>query len=277
MILFLLLTSTLLFGCLPEPAEPDPDRVGNADWTAYFLNVGKADCCILEFDGLYYMIDAGEKSDHETVMAAIEKLGIKRLEALFITHCDKDHVGGMKKLLKNVEVGTVYGAKYSLVEDGENKLDNDLSELGRRPVRLGVGETVSLGTSGAYFTVLGPERLFEEENDNSLVLRLDGCGNSALFTGDCLATAERFLIDDDIDCDLLKVAHHGRDDASSYEFLRRVSPSVAVISTSRSENPKTAAETVVYRLNSVGADVYITEEYEFAIIVKSNNGEMSFL
>lgn len=68
----------------------------------------------------------------------------------------------------------------------------------------------------------------------------------------------------DLDCDLLKVGHHGKKDATSQSFLLESSPSVAVICANREEESDSAHKSILKALREAGADVYITEETSVA-------------
>ncbi|MCG2694051.1 hydrolase, partial [Candidatus Parcubacteria bacterium] len=73
---------------------------------------------------------------------------------------------------------------------------------------------------------------YKDSNDNSLVFKFVYGGNSILFTGDAPIKIEEDLINSGVDMkvDILKVGHHGSKNSTSEEFLRAVSPGLAIIS-----------------------------------------------
>ena len=84
------------------------------------------------------------------------------LEAVFITHTDKDHIGGLNDLLENgdVSVGKVCApAVGDFDEDGKDKVDKRAEKHGFAVTRLSVGEHFSVGKNGLFFDVLAPVRL----------------------------------------------------------------------------------------------------------------------
>ena len=115
--------------------------------------------------------------------------------------------------------------------------------------------------------MLAPVRLADGENNNSLVLKLCGGKATALFTGDAQFEEENDLLPLDISADILKVAHHGSDKASSYAFLKRVGAKIAIISTSTAERSETPAPSVLASLDALGAKTYVTQDASLCISV----------
>ena len=62
------------------------------------LNVGKADCLLLLFDDQAYLIDGGWEQTYGTLREALQRYGVTRLNGVFLTHCDRDHYGGLLRL-----------------------------------------------------------------------------------------------------------------------------------------------------------------------------------
>ena len=91
-----------------------------------------------------------------------------------------------------------------------------------------------------YLEVLFPDNSFLKEsidiNDQSLVLRLVFKEICFLFNGDVSKTIEKYLItnyQDGLDCNVLKVGHHGSNTSTSEEFVGFVSPEYGVISSGK--------------------------------------------
>lgn len=279
--IFMILTLCLplLCGCRDEEnnstSAPSSaaEEVQRGAWTAHFLNVGKADSILLEADGLFYLIDTGTKDSYSVLETAFDTFGVSEIEAVFITHTDKDHIGGLNGLLddESVSVGKICApAVGDFDEDGKDKVDNRAEKHGFSVTRLSVGDRVSVGKNGLYLDVLAPVTLAEGENNNSLVMKLCGGNATALFTGDAQFSEENDLLPLDISADVLKVAHHGSDKASSFAFLKRVSPKIAVISTSTAERSDTPSETVLASLSALGATVYETQNASLCVSVSAD-------
>jgi len=97
-----------------------------------------------------------------------------------------------------------------------------------------VGQGMQFSLGGAIVTFLSPEahKSYENVNNRSLVVRVDYGSVSFLFTGDVMENAELDMLRSgvNLNADVLKVAHHGADTSSGMDFLRAVSPQVAVVS-----------------------------------------------
>ena len=136
------------------------------------------------------------------------------------------------------------------------------------------GDTLSDG----LLTVIGPIQEREEsENDNSLVLVASGGGGKMLLTGDMEYDEENDLLAAGVisSCEVLKVGHHGRDDATSAALVAAVQPKVAVISTSSVILPESPAKRVLRVLSSAGAQIVQTQQAEIGVRVTLRGGNVS--
>ena len=149
---------------------------GNAEdqIQAYFLNVGKADAILLRLNGQDYLVDTGSKESYDQMEDALRMLGVDRLAGVIITHTDKDHVGGLKKLLKSeIDVERVYAGKLHSEKSDEDHPAYSAAEKRNVPFTwLGAGEKIQAGE--CVMDILGPLTLdTEDENNNSLVLNVE--------------------------------------------------------------------------------------------------------
>lgn len=223
------------------------------------VNVGKGDAIIIQTDGCTVLIDTGKGYACGRLRRAFEELGIRHLDAVFITHVDSDHIEGLQFIAESgIQVDAWYASPY-FFEYKEKK--HPLNKLEVDVTWLEAGDIVTIGKG--EFTVLAPvTKSEEEENDNSLVMMFTSPDGSILLTGDIEYPAEEALLSTGVDlkCDVLKVSNHGDGDATSAEFVLRASPDYAVISTSSIEKPDTPDSGVISSLESAGAQVFVTQD-----------------
>ncbi len=238
--------------------------------TLLALNVGKADCLLLESGSTRYMIDTGTAESWGTVSAALRTRGITHLDGVILTHTDKDHAGGLWALaMSGVTVDHWYAsAYYTDVKTSKHPMVLAAALREAEVTWLKAGD--SLPIDGGTIAVIAPlEANDDSENDNSLVLYVETKAGTMLLAGDMEFTEERTLLAAKAlkHADVLKVAHHGRDDATSSSLVRNVTPQVAVISTSTAERDDTPAESVVSLLTSFGAKVVVTQDAGEGVLV----------
>ena len=246
---------------------------------ALFINVGKADAALFLLGDERFLVDTGTKGSYDQLERVLTAYGVTQLSGVVITHTDKDHVGGLKKLLKSdIAVDRVYAGTLHSEKSLEDHPVYEAAEKYGTPLTwLSAGETVSLA-DGCAFHVLGPlSQDDEEENNNSLVLRLTTPQGDMLLTGDMELAEESELIAAGLisQAAVLKVAHHGNEDATSWQFVLLARPQWAVISTSSVEKPETPSSKVLSRLKDVKANVAVTQDAEVGILVTLEDGQAS--
>lgn len=244
-----------------------------------FLNVDRADCAIVSADGKNYMIDTGEKQNAYRLIAALNYMGIGKLDGLILTHTHDDHIGGAKTLLEYVEIDRIYSAAISEnKKNGENKIDNIAKNAMVEQVKLNHGDRIAV-KDDVGFDVLGPISYNnDDDNDNSLVLKLNVNGKKILFTGDMQFAEEITLINagKNLKADVLKVANHGNKDATSVQFANAVSPKYAIIPTNTDVDADSANTRVLSAL-SMADEIMITGEYFIGVLMTvSTDGNISF-
>ncbi len=239
--LFFLLAA-LLSGCgytatTPTTVPPAAAISGEETLTVHFIDVGQADCILLECGGEFALIDGGNKDDSQLVVAYLEDQGVEILNTVISTHPHEDHLGGLPAVLSVFPTQTI----LSPTTTHDSKIFNDFLHYADQqgvPVEIPEpGSVYHLGNEdgGATLTILGPVQAYPNLNDTSLVVQAEFGGTRFLFTGDMEVTAENDMLDYwegqvDWQSDVLKVGHHGSYTSTGYRFLYEVNPSYAVIS-----------------------------------------------
>ena len=236
----------------------------------HVIDVGKADAILLESPDANVLVDCGTAEAAEDVLRYLAARGIDRLDAVWISHPDDDHCGGLPAVLQTVPADAVVESPVGESISGMTALPQAV------PLRrAAVGERYAYGAM--TFEVLGPLQDYAESNNDSTVFRLQYDGFSMLFCGDMEAQAERDLLEDGaaLRADVLKVAHHGSDTSTSAALLEAVQPRYAVVSSGedRSMLPRNA---VLQRLHTAGAEIFRTDT-DGAVVFSAADGKISVI
>lgn len=255
---------------------------GAAKMTWIQFDVGQGDAALLHLPrGKTILIDGGEKGPFfdtgERVIAPyLRKSGIRKLDVVLLSHPHNDHVGGLIYILKHFRVGEVITAGTPF----QSPLFLDFKEIIQKhniPVRTitAPDSIVQLPSVRLYFLsptknrkVSDPHR---DTNNQSLVARLLFGEIRLLFTGDAEKEVESeiLLSKKILLSDAIKVAHHGSNTSSTRSFLKNVRPKHAIISVGEHNRFNHPSNSVIKRLETLGASVYRTDR-EGAIIFRSD-------
>ena len=252
----------LLCGCTLPGKEPEatlPAPMGNG-LTVHYINVGQADCALLECEGEYILIDGGNVEDSSLVVSYLQKQGVEELKAVICSHAHEDHVGGLPGVLAVYPTEAVYAPTHTY---SSNCFDDFLYYTDQQGLSVTipeVGDTISFGGATAY--VLGPVKQYADPNNTSIILKIAYGATSFLFTGDMETSAETDLLDSgaDVKADVLKVGHHGSDTSTGYRFLYEVNPTYAVISVGTGNSYGHPNEVTLSRLEDADCTIYRTDK-----------------
>jgi len=250
----------------------------------YFLDVGQGDCTLIRTPyGKNIIIDGGDgnsdKYDYgeKVVYPYLLDRRIKKIDYLVASHADSDHMGGLIYILENMKVEQIL---LGIQSQESNQLKDFIDIANKKKVKiiiLKVGDEIKIDKDiriKVLFPIKNNLILENSLNNNSLVFKLKYNNFSMLFTGDIEEIAENELINlykDNLKSTILKIAHHGSKSSSSKEFLKSVSPQIAVIGVGKKNKYGHPNEEVLLRLKNYGINIYRTDESgEIEIEVKEN-------
>lgn len=233
-----------------------------------FLDADQADCAILRTRGHVYVFDAG---DTYTPAADYLSATCLHVDGVFLSHPHQDHAGGLTDILECFRPDAIYvPAGWFDQSDIAAAVTEGIDRaraMGIPIIELSAGDELALSPA-ARLTVYNPHAPFDDVNDMSLLLSVESEGHSVLFTGDLSAKGEP---DELPDCDVLKVAHHGADDATSPRFLEATTPKIAVISVGENKHGHPAGLTL-HKLKAIGAEILRTDERGAITLTATGDG-----
>ena len=273
MMLCLLLAAILTMGAA---LAESPYAKADTPLTLFAINVGKGDALLLNCGGDTYLIDTGLQEHWGDVSRALKMLQVEHLTGVILTHTDKDHAGGALPLAtSSIQVDGWYAPAHFTGKESKHPLVEAAAIRGEEVTFLRAGDALPLGTG--KLTVIGPVEKSDTENCNSLVLVAEASGGRMLLTGDMeFPEEDTLLMSGSIPaCDVIKIANHGEEDATSEALLRAVQPKIAVISTNTQAEPDTPSARVLALLSKAGAKVYQTQHADSGVLVTIDQGEVS--
>lgn len=259
-----------------------PQKISGIELT--FLDVGQGDgTFVFCEEGVNILIDGGSSSEKELgkyrLLPFMKCRGKGRLDYVFLSHLDEDHVSGVRKLLEEGRVDCLVLPKDRRGSEAAEEMVWLGKKKGARIWWIQPGE--GLQKKKLKLTCLAPDGLYNGTNENaaSMVLLLEYDDFSALFTGDLEKEGEEALLAKHQregclpDCDVLKVAHHGSDYSTSQAFLEKVKPEIAVISCSENNSYGHPGKELLQRLILADCRIYQTME-SGAVMVRSDGKEI---
>ena len=233
-----------------------------------FLDVGQGDGICMELpDGRVYLMDGGSsdvsKVGSYRLVPFLKAKGIRKIDAVFLSHGDTDHINGIAELLEEKQISVDCVCLPAGAEQEEFAEIKDLARARNISVR-----TIQAGdfweNNGTKFWCLNPADVTESGNAASVVLYMEYQNFSMLLTGDLEGEGEKsvaaLLRSNAITgISVLKVAHHGSKNSTQEEFLRQCSPAVAVISCGERNTYGHPHKETLERLNDMGTAVYRTD------------------
>ena len=234
--------------------------------TVHFIDVEQGDSTLITFpDGKTMLIDGGPQYNSYNLINYISNLGIETIDLLVATHPHEDHIGGLADVLDNFAVGEVF--MPSIPES-----DTPTTRVYEQFLTAVINEDCAVTEASAGTVILKEENISAEcvapggtnygnLNLYSAVVRLQFNSIKFLFMGDAESENESEILAGgfDVDADIIKVGHHGSNTSSSRKFIKKVSPTVGVISCGEDNRYGHPHEEILNLFESSSTDIYRTD------------------
>ncbi len=254
----------------------------------HFVDVGQGDCTFIVTPRKQtILIDGGGSASKEydvgknTLLPYVLDRGYTKLDYIFISHFDQDHVAGILTILEELKVETVIIPKQ---EENTENYQKFLELIKEKRIKVNIikkGDRVNI-EKNVYFDILWPEKEQIKENvinNNAIVMKMHYGNFSILFTGDIEEKAEEKILkvyegkERLLNANILKVAHHGSKTSTTEKFLKWVNPKAALIGVGKNNLFKHPSEKTIENLRKHNVTIYRTDENGEITITIDKNGE----
>lgn len=245
------------------------EAVLNESLEVHFLDVGQADSILILTGDNAALIDAGNSSDGKYIVNYIKDLGIEKLNFIVGTHPHEDHIGGIDDVINSFDIEKYYMPD---VMTTTKTFENVLDALANKNLKYTVpkeGKTFNLGN--AVFETIYVGNDTKDLNNTSIVLKMTFGNKSFLFTGDATDVSEQKMLNKNIKSDVLKVGHHGSEYSTTDEFLKKVDPSISVISVGKDNKYGHPSKKTIDKLKDT--EIYRTD-IDQTIIIKTDGNKL---
>lgn len=220
-----------------------------------FIDVGQGDAVLLKTPrGKFVLLDGGGSTMYDvgtnTVLPYLHRRGIRSLRLLINSHPDNDHLQGVERVAKEIPVKIIAVPESLLHAEEYRLLQRTAAHKNIALLGLSAGQAINI-EEGLSITVLHPEGktyLQNNNNNQSIVLRISYGEFSILLTGDIEKEAMQALLDDGRlhNTTVVKVPHHGSKGSLLPAFYQQIQAHYAVISVGNNNlfghpNPATLA------------------------------------
>jgi len=274
-----------------------------------FFDVGNGDACLIRTpEVINILIDGGPEG--KDIVKKLYLKGVKKLDLVILSHPHSDHIGGLIEVLNEIPINSVLIGNLDLSESDQSTIEKhnlflEIINTKQIPLFIVKSKNILRISSKLNLIPIWPEPdniiyLKENINNQSLVLLLEYENKKILFTGDIEIQAQREILNslknpsmnksnslkdisinndvyNDINnylikADILKVPHQGSKDANFYQFLRAVSPKIAIISVGLNNKYNHPSEETINSLKNINSNILCTDKLgDIDIIVENKN------
>ena len=277
-ILLSILISTLSIGCnLFVNNSNKSNQINPNEMVVHYIDVGQGDSILIQVNNKNLLIDAGPQSDKKNLLSYLSALNLEKLDYVIATHPHEDHIGNMDDVINDYNVLAFYAPK---VQSTTKTFEKMVESLKSKNLKINVikkgTNSIDLGEN-TKVTVLSPTKdSYEDLNNYSPVMKIEYGKTSFLFTGDAEKDVEKEILatNENISADILKVGHHGSSTSTTKDFLKKVNPSLGVISVGQDNTYNHPNDDTIKRLKENKVTIYRTDK-DGTVILSSDGSKIT--
>ena len=276
-ILLSILISTLSIGCnLFVNNSNKSNQINPNEMVVHYIDVGQGDSILIQVNNKNLLIDAGPQSDKKNLLSYLSALNLEKLDYVIATHPHEDHIGNMDDVINDYNVLAFYAPK---VQSTTKTFEKMVESLKSKNLKINVikkgTDSIDLGEN-TKVTVLSPTKdSYENLNNYSPVIKIQYGKTSFLFTGDAEKDVEKEILatNENISADILKVGHHGSSTSTTKDFLKKVNPSLGVISVGQDNTYNHPNDDTIKRLKENKVTIYRTDK-DGTVVLSSDGSKI---
>lgn len=259
-----------------------------------FIDVGQGDSTLIRTEtNKVILIDSGGSTasssfdvGNKVLLPYLLDRRIKKIDFIIVSHFDADHCQAFETVIDNINVRKVVVCKQSMIIQEYLNIINKCKKKNIKIIVVERGDKLKIDKR-TEFEILHPGERFLDDgkgglNANAIVCKMNYKLNngkifSILFTGDIEVEAEKELeqvYGKKLKADILKIAHHGSKTSSREEFIKLVSPKIALIGVGENNKFGHPADITLERLEKENVKVYRTDQMGEVSITINKNGEI---
>ena len=207
------------------------------------------------------LIDSGESTARDELAAYLKSLNVTSFEYVVFTHPDSDHIGNADYIIENYSIKNIIIPDRVATSKTYERMMDAIEKSQANPIIAKPEYEFYIGA--LLNTILAPNDDYDDTNDASVVIKATFGETSIMLTGDAEKESEADMVKiyskDILDCDVLKVGHHGSSTSSSAPFLMAATPTVAAISCGKQNSYGFPHAETLESLTAIGAHIFRTD------------------
>ena len=281
-LILLNLITIILLGITTISCSPSSSKeIINKDnlFIVHYIDVGQGDSILIQVNDKNMLIDAGPKSNKDDIINYLNSQKIEKLDYVIATHPHEDHIGNMADIIKKYTIVNFYAPK---VTHTSKIFENMIDALKEKDMKIKViregTNTINLGENTNVSVYAPVSNKYDDLNNYSPIIKISYKNNSFLFTGDAEKLSEDEVLNKsyNLKADVLKVGHHGSSSSTSNNFLKEVTPSIAVIMVGNDNDYGHPNKETLNSLKNKNIKIYRTDLDKTIILYSDGNNVIKY-